>query len=55
MSDIKKEMLKRISNLYKILLSDADDTKKGEALKSVVEKIIYHKETKSLEVFYFYN
>ena len=48
-------MLARVSSVYEILMSDADDTLKNEMLKTIVEKIVYDKNTDTLKVYYFYN
>lgn len=54
--DYQKEMLERIAQVYHILLDDSVPTiRKNEALKSVVEKIIYHKTTDSITVFFYYS
>ena len=53
--DHGSEMLQRISSVYQLLLSDAAMSVKSEALRSVVEKIVYDKETDVLKVYYIYS
>ena len=53
--DPTSAMLARVSSVYEILMSDADDTLKNEMLKTIVEKIVYDKNTDTLKVYYFYN
>lgn len=49
------ELHERISDVCSILESDNfSDAEKNEALRSVVEKIIYYKDSKSLDTYYFY-
>lgn len=49
------ELHKRISDICGILESDQfSDADKNEALRSVVEKIVYHKENDALEIYYFF-
>ena len=48
-------MQERLHNVYEILSSDNfTDQQKSEALRSVVEKIIWHKDAQLAEVFYYY-
>lgn len=50
-----QELHSRISDVYDILLSDKfTDAEKNEALRSVVEKFIYHRDTGTLDTYYFY-
>lgn len=50
-----KELHKRISDVCNILESDIfSNAEKNEALRSVVEKIVYHKDSKILDIYYFY-
>lgn len=53
--ETKQIMLKRIKSVYDILLSDADISEKNDMLKSIVEKMVYDKETDTLEVYYYYS
>lgn len=49
-----KDMLKNIRSVYDILISDAYNyAQKNEALKQIIEKIIYDKKTDSLKIYYF--
>lgn len=53
--DIPNRMRERIQNAYSIVSSDEfSDQQKNEAIRSVVEKIIWHKDEKLAEVFYYY-
>lgn len=50
-----RQMKERIQSVYDILISDEfSDQDKSEALRSIVDKIIWHKEEKLAEVFYHY-
>lgn len=51
----KRLMLERIKNVCGILQSDADAVEKNEALKSIIEKMIYDKDTDTLEIYYHYS
>ena len=54
-NNIPEEMHKRISTVCSILQSEYfDDTKKNQALSSIVEKIVYNKDTDTLDIYYFY-
>jgi Site-specific recombinases, DNA invertase Pin homologs len=54
--DTKSDMLDRISNVYDIITSeDFDYLQKGEALRSVLEKIVYSKTDGYLEFYYYYS
>lgn len=51
----ESKMLKRVKNVYEIIKSESvDDVTKNEILKSIIEKIIYHKDEDVLEVYYYY-
>lgn len=53
--DYKAEMLKRISSVYHTLQNDSVSmVEKNEALKSVVEKIIYHKSEECITIFFYF-
>ena len=53
--DIPNWMRERIQTAYSIVSSDEfSDQQKNEAIRSVVEKIIWHKDEKLAEVFYYY-
>lgn len=48
-------MQERLHNVYEILSSNSfSDQQKSEALRSVVEKIVWHREEQLAEVFYYY-
>ena len=52
---IDTAMKERIRNVYDIISSSQfSDQEKNEALRSVVEKIIYDRETDTAEIYYFY-
>lgn len=46
------ELPKRSSNLIDLLRSDAPNSEKNAALKSVIEKAVYNKQEKTLQLFY---
>lgn len=48
-------MKKRIQNVYDIISSNKfSDQEKNEALRSVVEKIIYNREKDTADIYYYY-
>jgi len=49
----KEQFLKTVSSVIDILESDADYCTKGTALRGIVQKIIFYKETQTLEFHYF--
>ena len=52
---IDTAMKERIRNVYDIISSSQfSDQEKNEALRSVVEKIVYDRETDTAEIYYFY-
>lgn len=52
---IKKNLLEHVRNVYEIINSDSvDAVTKNVILKSVIEKIIYDKESDELKVYYYY-
>ena len=54
--DYKNEMLQRIASVYDILLDESVSIiQKNEALKSIIEKIVYHKSENSITVFFYYS
>lgn len=54
--DYKKEMLQRVSSVYDMLLDDAIPVvRKNEALKSIIEKIVYNKSENSITIFFYYS
>lgn len=55
--DINKQiMLERVHNIYDLLQDEnVSDEKKGDLIRSIVEKIIYDKESDSLKIYYYYN
>ena len=51
----ESNLLERVRNVYEIISSDAvDNTVKNEILKSVIEKIVYDRESDELKVYYYY-
>ena len=53
--DKTPDMLNRIHSVYDFLISDADNKDKNEAIKSIIEKIIYDKSNNSIDILYYYN
>lgn len=54
-ADIEKDMKKSIQNVYDIISSDQfTDQQKNEALKSIVEKIVYDRDTDTAQIYYYY-
>lgn len=51
----RADMLARIQNVFEVILSDADYAAKGNAIRSVVDHIVYDKNREVLDVFLFYN
>lgn len=51
--DYKEQFLSEIASVLDIIESDAPYEVKGEALRSIVQKIIFHKESKTLEFHYY--
>lgn len=52
--DLKNCMLQKVHNLYDILVSDSYTyIQKNEALKQIVDKIIYNRDDDSLKIYYF--
>ncbi len=51
--DRHEEMFKRIRNVYDVISSDADNITKENAIRSVVERIIYNKSSEHMDVFLF--
>lgn len=47
-------MLERIKNVYQLLEGSADPVLKNEVLKSIIEKIVYIKEEKTVKIYYYY-
>lgn len=52
-ADYKEQFLSKISSVLAVIESDAPYELKGEALRSIVQKIVLHKDTDSLEFHYF--
>lgn len=53
--DYKQEMLSRISSVYDMLQDDSVPIiRKNEAVKSIIEKIIYNKSEDSITIFFYY-
>ena len=52
---LENNLLEQVKNVYEIIRSDAvDNTAKNEILKSVIEKIVYNRDTDELKVYYYY-
>ena len=49
----QEQFLSTVSSVIDILESDADDCMKGEALRGIIQKIVFYKETQTLEFHYF--
>lgn len=50
----KKKMLENIHNVYSIITSEeCSVTQKNSAIKSIIEKVIYSKEDKHVDIFYY--
>lgn len=48
------DMLRRIKSVYEILLSDSYTyVQKNEALKQIIDKIVYDKSSETLKIYYF--
>lgn len=52
--NLDKEMLKNVQDVYDILISDAGIPEKNNAIKSVIEKIVFNKNEMNIDVYYFY-
>ena len=51
----ESSLIERVRNVYEIICSDSvDNTTKNEILKSVIEKIVYNRESDELKVYYYY-
>ncbi|MDE7300430.1 MAG: recombinase family protein [Lachnospiraceae bacterium] len=53
--DDRADMLARIQSVYDVISSDADDALKENAIRSVVERIVYDKSSERMDIFLFYN
>ena len=53
LSQATQSMKKRVEEVYQILCSDAENEEKGNALRSVVSTIVFHRDTGSFEFEYF--
>ena len=49
----QKQFLDTVSSVIDILESDADYCVKGEAIRGIIQKIVFYKETQTLEFHYF--
>lgn len=49
----QEQFLNTVASVLKVLESDADYCTKGEALRSIIKKIVFFKETQTLEFHYF--
>lgn len=53
--NITNAMLQKVKNVYDILISDKyTTTQKSEALKQIVDKIVYNRQNSTLKIYYFY-
>lgn len=53
--DYTQEMLERVHNVYDILISpNVPYNMKNEMLKTVIDKIVYYRDTDTLKVYYYY-
>lgn len=53
-SDGQKQMLSNIKNVYEMIVSDKfTDQEKNEALKTIIEKMVYDKENDTLKIYYY--
>lgn len=51
----ESNLIERVRSVYEIICSDSvDNTVKSEILKSVIEKIVYNRESDELKVYYYY-
>ncbi|MCI9151339.1 MAG: recombinase family protein [Lachnospiraceae bacterium] len=55
-TDYKKELLERVSSVYDILLDEQIPViRKNEAIKGIIEKIIYYKSENRITIFFYYS
>lgn len=47
-------MLDNVRNVYEILSSDADTLEKSEAIKSIIEKIVFYKDEMNIDVYFYF-
>lgn len=47
-------MLDNVKNVYDILLSDENIVKKNNAIKSIIEKIVFHRDEMNIDIYFFY-
>ena len=52
-ADYKEQFLSRIQSVIDIIESDAPNSLKAEALRGVVQKIVFYKDTNTLEFHYY--
>ena len=52
-TDYKEQFLSRIQSVLDIIESDAPNNLKSEALRGVVQKIVFYKDTNTLEFHYY--
>lgn len=52
-ADYKEQFLSRVGSVLDVIESDAPYELKGEAIRSIVQKIVLHKDTDTLEFHYF--
>ena len=54
-TELQDTVVKRIRNAYDVITSDQFTLQqKNEALRSVVKKIVYNRDTDTLNVYYYY-
>lgn len=50
----KEEFLKRINDVYSLLINDeVDFEEKGNAIRSIVQKIVYNKQSNTITIYYY--
>lgn len=55
-TDYKKELLERVSSVYDILLDEQIPViRKNEAIRGIIEKIIYYKSENRITIFFYYS
>lgn len=53
-SKMDEEMQNRVQTVYEIICSDASKELKGNAIRGIIEKIVFYRETETFEFFYYY-
>lgn len=56
LENVQRDMLNRIQNVYEIISSpDAEYQSKSEAIRSIISKIIYDRQSDQMDLYYFYS